>query len=296
MKIAFIGTVEFSKSALEKLIQLKADIVTVCTRTAAGNHSDYADLMPLCRQNNIECVQTENINSPEIKKLLQDKNIDYIFCLGWSQLLDKKLLSIPAKGTIGFHPALLPADRGRHPIIWALALGLEKTGSTFFFIDEGVDSGDILSQKEIEISYNDDARSLYNKITNTALEQIEEFLPQLEAGNFRIIKQNGQPSNTWRKRNKQDGQIDWRMSSLAIYNLARALTRPYVGAHFAYKDREIKVWKAKEHKAGSNNIEPGKITQILPDKTFIVKAGENSIHVLEYEPSNIVFEKGEYLQ
>ena len=79
---------------------------------------------------------------------------------------------------MGYHPASLPENRGRHPIIWALALGLKKSASTFFFMEEGADDGDILSQKEFEILYEDDAKSLYEKVTDMALNQIEDFLPK----------------------------------------------------------------------------------------------------------------------
>ena len=81
-------------------------------------------------------------------------------------------------GVLGFHPSELPKNRGRHPLIWALALGLKKSASTFFFMDEGIDSGEILSQKIFDILSNDDAQSLYDKMSNNALQQIEEFLPQ----------------------------------------------------------------------------------------------------------------------
>lgn len=297
MKIAFIGTVEFSKHALKKLINLKADIVTVLTGKNPHNNSDYANLKPLCDKHNIECLEVDDINSDEAKKLLRDKSPDYTFCFGWSQLLDKELLKIPRSGTIGYHPSLLPQNRGRHPIVWALALGLKKTGSTFFFMEEGPDTGDILSQEEIEIDYADNAKSLYEKITAIALKQIERFLPALEPGTPQRIKQDDRKASSWRKRSKKEGQIDWQMPSLTIYNLVRALTRPYVGAHFVFKSEEIKVWEAKEAKNDScKNDKYGKILKIYPDGTFIVKTGRDCIHVTEYEPRDVVFKEGEYLK
>ena len=72
--------------------------------------------------------------------------------MGWSRIIGKELLAVPPKGIVGYHPAALPANRGRHPIIWALALGLKETASTFFFMDNGADSGPIISQKSLIIS------------------------------------------------------------------------------------------------------------------------------------------------
>lgn len=297
MKIVFIGTVQFSKCALEKLISLKADIVSVLTAKDTGSHSDYADLEPVCAAYGIECRRINDINAEEVKAYLMRKVPDYIFCFGWSQLLDKELLKIPASGVIGFHPALLPNNRGRHPIVWALALGLVKTGSTFFFMDEGADSGDMLSQREIPIAYSDDARSLYAKMNETALEQIEDFLPRLESGKFERIRQQEESATFLRKRNKGDGEIDWKKPSREIYNLIRALTYPYVGAHFTYEGRGIKVWGAKEIKSGEyKGAECGKIVRFNNDGSFVVKTGEDAICVLMYEPRNVELKEGKLLR
>ena len=128
-------------------------------------------------------------------------------------------------GVVGYHPAALPANRGRHPLIWALVLGLEKTASTFFFMDEGVDSGDILSQRSITITWDDDARTLYCRVTATALDQIGEFVSALISGNYLRTSQDKSKVSYWRKRESNDGKIDWRMSAKSIHNLVCGLTR-----------------------------------------------------------------------
>ena len=196
-------------------------------------------------------------------------------------------------GVLGFHPSELPKNKGRHPLIWALALGLKKSASTFFFMDEGIDSGEILSQKDFNILENDDAKILYDKFVNIALLQIEEFLPQLQKKTYQTIKQNHETSNTWRKRAKIDGQIDFRMSSQAIYNLVRALTKPYVGAYINYKDKEITVWKVEIIENKKNNIESGKVLDINDNK-ILVKTYNGAIKIMHHE-----FKKlpniGEYL-
>jgi methionyl-tRNA formyltransferase len=165
-----------------------------------------------------------------------------------------------------------------------LVLGLEKTASTFFFMDAGADSGDILSQREIIIHDTDDARTLYDKVTQTALEQIEEFVPRLAAGTFQPQKQDHQLANTWRKRGCADGKIDWRMSAHSIHNLVRGLAKPYVGAHFIADGREIKVWETAVIGDVQKNIEPGKVL-IQAGSRPVVKCGENAICLLVTEPS-----------
>lgn len=93
-------------------------------------------------------------------------------------------------------------------------MGLEKTARTFFFMNDGVEAGDVLSQREILIENVDDARSLYDKVTQAALDQLEEFVPMLAAGTFQHLPQDHRVANTWRKRSIPDGRIDLRMSAV----------------------------------------------------------------------------------
>jgi methionyl-tRNA formyltransferase len=283
MKIAFIGAVEFSRRTLELLIEMKQDVVGVCTLKDSLFNADHCDLSDICRSHSIPWAYTPNINSGESISWLEDKNPDVIFCFGWSKLLGQKVLNLARRGVIGFHPAALPANRGRHPLIWALVLGLKETASTFFYMDEGADSGDILSQQKIEILDEDDATTLYDKVTLCALEQVKAFVPQLNSGSAPRTIQDCKHKNSWRKRCEADGKIDWRMSARSVHNLVRGLAKPYVGAHFICQDQEIKVWKAVVIKDVLNNIEPGKIVAIKEGKA-VVKCGEKAIQLLITEP------------
>lgn len=293
MRIIFIGAVSFSRSALERLIEIQAGVVGVCTLKESSINADHSDLSGVCEANGIPWVHAPDINSDESFQWIADKQPDVIFCFGWSRLIRKRLLNLTPLGVIGFHPAALPANRGRHPLIWALVLGLKETASTFFFMDEGADCGDILSQKMIKIEDGDNVGTLYKKVTRAALGQIQIFVPQLAAGKFPRMAQNNQHANTWRKRSKADGQIDWRMSARSIHNLVRGLARPYVGAHFLYHGHEFKVWNTELVMDVLQNIEPGKVIDVSA-RGPAVRCGEHGIRLLETEPPfNPV--PGEYL-
>ena len=293
MRIVFIGAILFSEKTLSKLIKLGANVVGVCTLEKSHFNSDYVDLTPLSAQHKIPIRYSRDINSDDSISWIKFLSPDIIFCFGWSQLLKSHLLNIAPMGVLGYHPAALPSNRGRHPLIWALILDLEETASTFFFMDEGADSGDILSQRPITISENDNAGTLYQRITETALEQIEEFIPALASGNYQRLAQDHSKSNTWRKRGKNEGKIDWRMSANSIHNLVRGLSKPYVGAHFVMKEKQVKVWKTEVINDKEKNIEPGKV--LSSDKGFpVIKTGENSIKLVEMEPV-IKLQKGTYL-
>lgn len=294
-KIIFIGCVESSYVLLECLLQHGFSVTGIVTLSRSDINSDFRSLEPLAVEYGIDCLCTDNVNGAETIDFVKTREPDLIYCFGWSRLIGKELLMIPPLGVIGFHPAALPSNRGRHPLIWALVLGLEKTASTFFIMDEGADTGDIISQREITIDYADDAGTLYKKVLEAAKSQVIDFTEQFENDSVKRVKQDADEGNTWRKRNKTDGQIDWRMSAGGIYNLVRALTHPYVGAHFVYKDKEIKVWKCREvFSSEYNNMEPGKVLLVNSPKDFMVKANDGVIHILDCDEAEL--KEGEYLR
>lgn len=294
MRVFLIGCVKSSEIFLKRLIEMDADVAGVITKSESKFNSDFVDLGEICRNHKIDYLYVHNINDREAKDYIKEKDVDLILCLGWSQLLDEEVLALPRLGCVGFHPAQLPFNRGRHPLIWALALGLEQTASTLFLMDATADTGKIISQKVIEIAYSDDAESLYHKVMDAAVDQLTEVMHDFENHTLNVIEQSAGEGNAWRKRGKEDGRIDWRMSSKSIYNLVRALTKPYVGAHFLHEDREYKVWKVQERfEKGYENIEPGKVVRVISDNNFWVKAGDNLIEVMECD--SIKLKNGEYL-
>lgn len=293
MRILFIGAVTFSAEALRELITMRVKVVGVCTLRESEFNSDHEDLTPIAEHAGIPVRHTPKVNSAENIAWIRDLKPDVIFCFGWSQLIQSPLLELPPLGVIGFHPAELPENRGRHPLIWALVLGLKKTASSFFFMDEGADSGDLLSQVTVSIDPADDASSLYRRVTDIAIEQLHEFVPRLIAGETQRIPQDHQLANVWRKRNVKDGIIDWRMKAEDIHNLVRGLTRPYVGAHFECANQQIKVWKTAIELDAPMNLEAGKVLGV-DDGFILIKAGSGAIKLLDYAPK-IQLKPGDYL-
>ncbi len=294
MKIIYIGSVEFSYHCLEIVLNNKGNVVGVVTSLNNSYNSDFRDLTPLAKSKCIPIHYSDDINHKDTIEWIRGIKPDIVFCWGWSQIIKEPLLKLPPMGVVGVHPSLLPKNRGRHPLIWALVLGLKESALSFFFIDKGADSGPILSQVRFEITEDDDAGSIYNKIKALATKQIADFLPKLMSNNFTASRQDAQTANYWRKRSVRDGLIDWRMSCMAILNLIRALTKPYPGAQFYYKNETITVWKAsKLVESLHDNIEPGKIIDLIGGQP-VIKCYDGAIHLVSYEP-NICFSKGDYI-
>ena len=298
MRILFIGSANSSKFLLKKCFELKLNIVGVCSQKKSSN-DDFCDLKKYFKLNNSLSIYTKNINSYKNYLWIKKKTPDLIFCFGWSQILNKNIIKLAKKMTIGFHPTELPKNRGKHPIIWSLVLGLKKTASTFFVIkNEKVDSGKIVSQRTILISKSENASSLYKKIITTSCNQLGSFIKKIENNiPLKFYKKKENESIYWRKRNYNDGRIDWRMSATSIYNLVRALSKPYKNAIFIYKNKEIKILRAKIIKKKNNslinNIEPGKILK-KTNNYFDVKCGEGVIRILETSRFNY-FQVNQYL-
>lgn len=161
-------------------------------------------------------------------------------------------------------------------------------------MNEGADTGKIISQRIIPISDTDFARDLYDKITKNECEQIIEFTNQFENNEIIYFEQSNKSGNEWRKRSRVDGLIDWRMSSKSIYNLIRMLSEPYVGAGFIYNGREVKVWIVEEISGtGYENIEPGKVIKVVNKNDYYIKSYDNIIHVLYSEDFD--GKEGDYL-
>ena len=223
-----MGTVQSSFVLLKELLSINAEIIGVVTKKESQFNADFCDLSPLCLEYDIPLHHTIDINSQMTINWIKNLSPDVIFCFWWSSLIKHELLNLPRLGIIGYHPAELPKNRGRHPIIWALALGLKESASTFFFMGDGVDDGDILSQVKFKIKNSDNARTIYDKLLKISKKQVVKIYKDLEKGIYKRIKQNDKQSNIWRKRTKDDGIIRFNMNSKTIYNLVRALTHPYV--------------------------------------------------------------------
>lgn len=298
-----MGAVDFSLYCLSKVIEEHGNVVGVLTlsKENASFHSDYADLSELASNHGIPVFKITDINRTETIELIKSLNPDIIFVFGWSQIIKKEILSLPNMGCIGTHPAMLPRNRGRHPIVWALVQGLDTSGVTFFYLDESADSGDILWQRPFTISLDDDASSVYQKIKTLAGQGIHEFLPMLKSGSAPRTPQDNSLATYWRKREEKDGEIDWSSNSLVIHNLIRGLARPYVGAHTYLNGEKVLIWHSYPPPA-SIPSEPSNVSELpgtiisLAGNNLEISTGDGRLIVDDWEhPKGTQFGQGQQL-
>jgi methionyl-tRNA formyltransferase len=295
MRIVLVGAVHFSRVCLEEILAQSGKVVAVLTLSPerAGFHADYADLAEVAEPAGVPVHRVGNVNDPETVALLRELEPDVIFTFGWSQIVKPEVLSIPPKGCIGTHPALLPRDRGRHPIVWALVDGRSESGLTFFYLDEGPDSGDILWQRAFPIALEEDAADVYGKVEALAREGIREFLGPLERGEAHRIPQDHGQATYRRKRGEEDGEIRWDGTALTAYNLVRALAKPYVGAHTWVDGERVLLWRADPPEGGAPCGQPGTVVDSANGHLKVATA-DGSLTITEYE-SPRALEPGEVL-
>lgn len=288
MRIAFLGTVEFSRRCLAEVLACGGDVAAVLTlsQEAAGFNADWADLAPVAAAHGVPCHRIRNINDPETVELLRSLAPDVLFVFGWSQLVSQPVLELPRLGAVGTHPALLPRGRGRHPLTWALVEGLSESGLTFFYLDEGADSGDILWQRAFPIEPTDEAADLYAKICDLAAVAIREFLPQLQDGTAPRRAQDDTLATYWRKRNDDDRIIHWEAPTMTTYNLVRGLAPPYIGATTTHGDTELVVRRARlngEPLSPADEASPPGTVLARSGDEFDVRTGDGRLTLVDVD-------------
>lgn len=279
MRYAFVGAVRFSAACLEAVLDLGVDVPAILCPEASSFNADFADLGSVAASRSRTVRRFKKI--ADEAAYLKELAPDIILIMGLSQILPPSVLGAAKVGCLGSHPALLPRNRGRHPIIWTLANGLEEGGLSMLWLDEGIDSGDLWRQRSFPVTPSDDAGSVYEKVCDLGAEMLREGIPELERGVVARVPQDASQANYWRKRTVEDGRIDWRMTSKRIVDLVRALRPPYLGAHFLQDGAERKVWRAVARDGrGLERFEPGRVMSSSP---LLVKTGDGCVELQESE-------------
>lgn len=246
MRIVYVGAERVGLACLRKLIELKKDVVAVFTYTddLEPAVADYTPLDEAAREASIPLIKIKNSKDPKTIGLIKSYQPDLILVISWSQIIPKEVINLAPKGCLGIHYSLLPERRGGAPLNWAIIDGLTRSGITLFFFDEGVDSGDIVAQKEFEITETDTPRELLDKICVLAPRIVEENIDAVEKGTVKRIKQDEAKAIYTPRRKPEDGLIDWGKSSREIYNFIRALAPPYPCAFTYLGDKKLIIPKA----------------------------------------------------
>jgi methionyl-tRNA formyltransferase len=277
MRVAVVGSVESTRVCLRTLVAAGGEIAAVVTlpATLAHRHADFVDLSFDAAECGAQLVQAPESNAPEVVAALEVLNLDYLFVVGWSQFVKAPLMATAKRGTIGYHPAPLPRMRGRAVIPWTIILDEKITGSTLFWIDEGIDSGPILAQRFYHVAPDETAETLYARHMLALKDLMEEAVAELQTGAPTRRPQEERYATWTAKRGPADGRIDWSKPMAEVWRLVRAVGRPYPGAFTEAKGKKVVLWRAQPWPAGAVPIAamPGQV--VARDSTgFAVRCGD----------------------
>ena len=297
-----MGTPEFAVECLDVLVKSNHNILAVVTSedkpAGRGQKIKISEIKKYSITKNIKTLQPKNLKDPsflnEIKLLKPD-----IFIVVAFRMLPKILWEIPKKGTINLHASLLPNLRGAAPIHWAIINGLQKTGVSTFYINENIDCGEIIEQKKVSISENENTGELYNKLKKIGALTILSTLEKIDEKDFKSIKQNESKENLKApKLNRENTKIDWNKPSNEIHDFIRGLN-PFPSAWTSITENKkiIKIYKSRRYSSIINEKQkPGTI--IMNKNILLISTSSGLIEILELKMegkkmmNNIEFNNG----
>lgn len=263
LKIVYMGTPEFSVGPLREIIKdYDVELVVTQPDKEVGRKRILtpSKVKEFALENDIKVFQPSKIRN-DYKEILDIKP-DLIVTCAYGQIIPKELIDLPKYGCINIHASLLPEYRGGAPIHHAVIDGKDKTGITIMYMNEKMDEGDILYQKEIEILDTDNTSSMFNKLSVLGSEMIREFIPKLINGEITPIKQDNDKATYAYNISKEDEKIDFNDTTINIYNKIRGLSE--VPGSYAFLDgKRVKIFNSRIGSKTNGSI--GEIIEVLED-------------------------------
>jgi methionyl-tRNA formyltransferase len=281
LRIGYFADGPWSHAALETLLQ--GDLCEVAFIVPRFDTQDpvlkqYSDRL------SVPFIPLENVNRIECISQLQSFGADLFVSMSFNQILKKKIIEAAPMGFINCHAGALPFYRGRNPLNWVLINDGKYFGVTTHYVDEGIDTGDIISQHKVEISEEDDYASLLEKAFVACSDVLAEATVSISSGEVNRIKQNDISPHGFYcgMRRAGDELINWSMPSRRIHNLIRAITLPGPAARTTFRGKEIAVIKSRFIPGAPNYIcTPGEV--VGRDKNGVyVKTGDSTLHVEQF--------------
>ena len=288
MKIIYMGTPDFAVAPLEAILKAGHEVTAVVTQPdrqkGRGREVQYSPVKECALSYGIPVLQPLKIKEEDAVEELRKYPADIFVVAAFGQLLSEEILNMPRLGCINIHASLLPAYRGAAPIQWCVINGEEKTGVTIMQMAKGMDTGDILLQKEVVLDEKETGGSLFDRLMETGAELIVEVLPKIEAGELTPVVQKEELATYAGKITKDMGNIDFAKSAVTIERLIRGLN-PWPSAFTHYKGKILKIWEADVVSECANAENPVPGTVIAMDKeSFTLATGEGVLRIRSLQP------------
>jgi methionyl-tRNA formyltransferase len=286
MRIGFFGTPGIAAYALEHLsAHFEIAFLVTGDDKPSGRHLQLkcSPAKETARGHHIDVLHPKSLRDEAFISALKSFNADIFVVVAYGRLIPREVFTLPRFGTINLHPSLLPRYRGAAPIEWAIMRGESGTGVTVQLINERLDAGDIVLQKEIPLSDSITAGELYEIVKPAGAQLLVESIRMIESGNAVPEVQDEAQASYCGKIDKETSRIDWTKSSGEINNLVRGLN-PKPGAMTGFRDMLFKIWKtAPLAEAAPCAPAPG-VMFVHQKKRLLVGTGSGFIEVLSLQP------------
>lgn len=281
MDIIFMGSPEFAVPSLEKIYSaghtIKAVVSNIDKRRGRGSKTAPTPVKAKALELNLPVIEVEDLHSSEFHDKLSELNPD-LFVVVAFRVLPSNILKIPKTGSINLHASLLPKYRGAAPIHWAIINGEKETGCTIFFLDEQVDTGNILLQERIPIRDNDTTGSVYARLRDMGSELLLNAINLIESGNYQLENQKDELATPAPKLFKEDCHIDFNQPAEAVHNKIRGLS-PFPTAWASWNGKKFNMYQSEL--GVETNKKPGMLFEHTDELHVCCK--EKSVRLLEVQ-------------
>jgi methionyl-tRNA formyltransferase len=271
-----LGTSEFTKACAEGLISVDAiNLVGVVCLPVNLLPLNSISLKEFAEENKLKYFEIEDVNSKEFSDLISNYSIDILFST-WPRILSKKTLEAPDLLTIGSHPTALPKGRGRHPIHWLINLGVETTKLTFFKMDEGADTGDIIHQEDFCVNPFLSIGEANENMNRAAIKAFPALIKKVIQQKF--LKQ-GEGASVWRARSIHDCLIDPRMDINSLIKLVNSYCPPYPCAKLIFKKDILDISAAAVVELDSSEMDKYSIGMVvkIKDNQIVIRCSDGFV-------------------
>lgn len=282
MKTIFMGTPEFAIPSL-KVVSQNTDLKLIFTkedkRNARGNKIIYSPVKQFGQDNDIEVIQPKRMKDEEVIAKIKEINPDLIVVVAYGKILPKEIIDIPKYGIINVHSSLLPKYRGASPIHSAILNGDKESGVSIMYIEEGLDSGDVILKETCEITEDDTLGTLHDRLKELGAIGLEKALKLIEAEEVKAEKQDDSKATFVKPITKEQAKIDWNNTKEVIFNQIRGLN-PFPGAYtHNEKNENIKIYKSEKLEKEYDG-ENGTVVE-MTKKGPVVKVANGALRLLE---------------
>lgn len=284
MRVLFMGTPDFAVGTLQAIIDAGHEVAAVFTQPDKPKGRGKEMVMPPVKEKaleyNLDVYQPVKVKEPEQVDIIRKMNPDVIIVVAFGQIMSQEILDIPKYGCINVHASLLPEYRGAAPIQWAVIDGKEVSGVTTMIMDKGIDTGDMLLQREVPLDKKETGGSLFDKLSKAGAELLVETLKAVEEGTVTRIKQDNNKATHAKMLDKSTGKIDFNQDAVVIERLVRGLN-PWPSAYTSLHGKTLKIWDCdvtdREYEGTA-----GEIVEV--NKTdLIVKCGKGALNIRELQ-------------